>query len=243
MGIRLSPPVAQRRAVFTDASTENNTIQVVPTAAKSASTSTGGAINVNNTGNTGAGVVIYSNLGATASGRMFVVRTTNAAFDQQGIYLEYAGTNHGLVVSHAGTGTASLAASITSTNASDTAVGITGSTDGRGVVKVTHNKSGTDTNASLISLLANGSGTACQGIFFDTASGVTTTGDLLNFRQNGTEVFNVDASGRVKLLEGADPSAPSTNEAILYARDSGGGKTQLCVRFATGAVQVLATEP
>jgi hypothetical protein len=29
----------------------------------------------------------------------------------------------------------------------------------------------------------------------------------------------------------------------LYAKDNGSGKTQLVVRFASGAVQVLATEP
>lgn len=40
----------------------------------------------------------------------------------------------------------------------------------------------------------------------------------------------------------SDPNAPSTDCGVLYFRDSG-GKTQLCVRFATGAVQVLATEP
>ena len=40
-----------------------------------------------------------------------------------------------------------------------------------------------------------------------------------------------------------DPEAPAANSARLYARDNGAGKTQLCVRFLTGAVQVLATEP
>jgi hypothetical protein len=43
--------------------------------------------------------------------------------------------------------------------------------------------------------------------------------------------------------ERSDPTAPSANNAILYAKDNGAGKTQLVVRFPTGAVQVLATEP
>jgi hypothetical protein len=43
--------------------------------------------------------------------------------------------------------------------------------------------------------------------------------------------------------ETSDPAAPIADKAILYARDNGGGKTQLCVRFPTGAVQVIATEP
>lgn len=41
----------------------------------------------------------------------------------------------------------------------------------------------------------------------------------------------------------ADPSAPSADRGRLYFRDNGSGKTQLCVRFNTGAVQVVATQP
>jgi hypothetical protein len=41
----------------------------------------------------------------------------------------------------------------------------------------------------------------------------------------------------------ADPAAPATNKARLFMRDNGSGKTQFCVRFATGAVQVIATQP
>lgn len=39
-----------------------------------------------------------------------------------------------------------------------------------------------------------------------------------------------------------DPGALANNAAI-FCKDNGAGKTQLCVRFPTGAVQVLATEP
>jgi hypothetical protein len=45
------------------------------------------------------------------------------------------------------------------------------------------------------------------------------------------------------MLEQTDPAAPAANNGIVYTRDNGSGKTQLCVRFATGAVQVIATEP
>jgi hypothetical protein len=51
------------------------------------------------------------------------------------------------------------------------------------------------------------------------------------------------ATGGIRLPEIADPSAPAANNGVLYTRDNGSGKTQLCVRFPTGAVQVLATEP
>lgn len=41
----------------------------------------------------------------------------------------------------------------------------------------------------------------------------------------------------------ADPAAPGVNQAIVYAKDNGASKTQSVVRFNTGAVQTLATEP
>jgi hypothetical protein len=47
----------------------------------------------------------------------------------------------------------------------------------------------------------------------------------------------------IRLTERADPSAPSGNNAYFYCRDGGSGKTQLVVRFPTGAIQVIATEP
>jgi hypothetical protein len=39
------------------------------------------------------------------------------------------------------------------------------------------------------------------------------------------------------------PEAPKADLVRLFVRDSGSGKLQLCVRFATGDVQVIATEP
>ena len=46
----------------------------------------------------------------------------------------------------------------------------------------------------------------------------------------------------VEIAEMSTPAAPGTNRARLFVRDNGLGKTQLCVRFPTGAVKVLATE-
>jgi hypothetical protein len=45
-----------------------------------------------------------------------------------------------------------------------------------------------------------------------------------------------------ELGEVPTPTAPGANKARLFVRDNGAGKTQLCVRFATGTVKVLATE-
>jgi hypothetical protein len=50
-------------------------------------------------------------------------------------------------------------------------------------------------------------------------------------------------NGHVDLPEQSAPPAPGANTARVFARDNGSGKTQLCVLFPTGAVQVLATQP
>jgi Pectate lyase superfamily protein len=57
--------------------------------------------------------------------------------------------------------------------------------------------------------------------------GMGNNGQGIEFKENGT----------------TDLGAGATNTARLYCRDNGAGKTQLCVRFNTGAVQVIATEP
>lgn len=54
---------------------------------------------------------------------------------------------------------------------------------------------------------------------------------------------NVNGAAIESVEMAADPAAPAANAGRMYYRDNGSGKTQLCVRFATGAVQVLATEP
>lgn len=53
----------------------------------------------------------------------------------------------------------------------------------------------------------------------------------------------IGVTSTFEFTEIADPAAGATNTARLYAKDNGAGKTQLVVRFPTGAVQVLATEP
>ena len=57
------------------------------------------------------------------------------------------------------------------------------------------------------------------------------------------DVLNLGLAGYVDGVEISAPSAPAANTGRLYFRDNGAGKTQLVVRFPTGAVQVVATEP
>lgn len=47
----------------------------------------------------------------------------------------------------------------------------------------------------------------------------------------------------IEFTEMSAPAAGASNSARVFCRDNGSGKTQLCVRFATGAIQVIATEP
>lgn len=55
---------------------------------------------------------------------------------------------------------------------------------------------------------------------------------------------SIPTQGAILMKERAsDASAPTTDEGQLYLKDNGAGKTQLCIRFNTGAVQVIATQP
>jgi hypothetical protein len=47
----------------------------------------------------------------------------------------------------------------------------------------------------------------------------------------------------ISLAETIAAPTGALNTARIYARDNGSGKSQLVVQFATGAVQVIATEP
>ncbi len=56
----------------------------------------------------------------------------------------------------------------------------------------------------------------------------------------GTSIVN---AGYFDISEIAEPAAPAADTGRLFVKDNGSGKSQLCVRFATGATQVIATEP
>lgn len=59
----------------------------------------------------------------------------------------------------------------------------------------------------------------------------------------GIGTLFLSRQGFMELSEIGDPAAAGTNKARLYTKDNGAGKTQVVARFATGAVQVMATEP
>jgi hypothetical protein len=77
----------------------------------------------------------------------------------------------------------------------------------------------------------------------DASARITSTNTVISLYPGETAFHNFRSDGSYEMTEVTDAAAPSTNSARIYVRDNGSGKTQYVVRFATGAVQVLATEP
>lgn len=72
-------------------------------------------------------------------------------------------------------------------------------------------------------------------------SGLTVAGSTT---LNGAVAVTNTTTGYIEGSElASDPAAPASDRGRLYFRDNGSGKTQLVVRFPTGAVQIIATEP
>lgn len=59
----------------------------------------------------------------------------------------------------------------------------------------------------------------------------------------GRFVGPVRCTRHVDIAEMETPIAPGAGTGRLFVRDNGSGKSQLCVLFGSGAVQVLATQP
>ncbi len=100
-------------------------------------------------------------------------------------------------------------------------------------------------NNSTLVLVDNATGTtSASNVLMELKGHASQSGDALQVQSSaGTVLGGITATGAALFVEQSDPSAPASNRAVLYAKDNGAGKTQLVVRFATGAVQVLATEP
>lgn len=77
-------------------------------------------------------------------------------------------------------------------------------------------------------------------IFGVPAIGLGLASDCLMFR---SAAGIIGVANAFEFSEVAAPAAPAANKSRLFTQDNGSGKTQLAVRFPTGAVQVLATEP
>ena len=132
-------------------------LKLRPSGSVAPSTSAGGALNLDNSASQGAGAVLYSNQGADALGRLLVVNQANPANPQHAVRIQNAGTANTVSILHdpaGGAGDSSAeAVDIVSTNPLDTTLGVRGQEEGRGTVKITHEKPArADANASALSI-------------------------------------------------------------------------------------------
>lgn len=72
---------------------------------------------------------------------------------------------------------------------------------------------------------------------------IPSTDNAVNIGSTSFRVAQLHLAQFTEYAEIVDPAAPAADRARLYAKDNGSGKTLLVVRFATGAVQTIATEP
>jgi hypothetical protein len=93
-------------------------------------------------------------------------------------------------------------------------------------------------------VIDNGSGSAIVRVEgqLRTTGALDVEGTIIAGEGGGDDV-EISAQGYMEQRERTDPAAPAANRSRLFTRDNGAGKTQLCVRFSGGAVQVLATQP
>lgn len=85
------------------------------------------------------------------------------------------------------------------------------------------------------------------GILVDDGAGggaaIESVGSITQGKGTADEIILQNGYIEMDERDAGDPAAPSGNRYRLFARDNGSGKTQIAVRFSTGAVIVLATQP
>jgi hypothetical protein len=180
--------------------------------------------NTTGSSNTAAGyAALYSNTTGnsnTAAGYTALYSNTTGSYN----------TAAGRSALYAPLGNASYA---TTTAAKQTAIGVesgqSSATQVDGITVVGYRAVAGATNATAIGYQARA----------DHSGGVALGDNTTTTADNQVEI----AGRHIEMVEMTAPSAGAANSSRLFARDNGSGKTQLCVQFATGAVQVIATEP
>lgn len=98
---------------------------------------------------------------------------------------------------------------------------------------------GTNTRrAALVGTAAGSSGVQVELFTKPDGGGIA---QRLVLDQDGNALWRAGFQEMTELP--ADPPTPALNTARLFMRDNGSGKTQFCVKFPSGAVQVIATDP
>ncbi len=177
----------------------DHSIELYPTADAGYLSSSGGAFFLDNTYNLGTGIGIYSNADDTANGNMINIKVDNPLFQQAAFYMSYDGTSNAVEIVSNSTDTSSNALAVTGNNTNDSTVGIIGYETGRGTVKISHNGTGSDSNASGISIDLKGTGTRAQGLYIDSTATGGTSGNLLRLRNETVDRFVVSSTGSVSM--------------------------------------------
>lgn len=205
------------RAVLINNAGAGNALKINQTGTTSSSTSTGGALLLDNTNNPGAGMVIYSNQ-ATPSGRLLNIRAASPTFNQAALHIDYNGTRNAFEINANSVVDDACPITVTNVNWTASTIGLWSDVENHGVIKVVHGypstglgASGNDGIASMLSMDFQGIGTTCQGIFTTaTTPNGGTMGRLicLQNRYNNVvrEVFTVDYLGHVGICA-ASPGA------------------------------------
>jgi hypothetical protein len=218
-------------AIYAQGFSSNATVATIGLAINGAGSGTARGIYGSSGSNTGV-------QGASTSG-VGVVGTSSSSTGVSGASTSGAGV----------TGTSSTGNGVSGTSASS--LGASGvSTSGVG----TRGKSNTSTGV----LGSSGSSPAAQpktGVYGYAAQDNFSRG-VIGESPAGIGVYGISSTGYGVYSAGrvytstyyeageiSTPAAPIANRARLFVRDNGAGKTQLCVRFNTGAVQVIKTQP
>lgn len=202
-----------------------------PTSNLTNSTVSGGAINVTNTANNAQGLVVYS-ANPTPVGDLVAFRAAHTTFIKAALLLDYLGTNHSLKVDHKGTGAASNALNVASTNTAASTAFLAGVETTVPTLKVTHTAPGGDSAVAGISVDLLGTGTAATGILVDSTVSGGTTGALLKLRNNSADKWVVDASGA--LTTGSVASA-RISDSTAIGRAVLTGASAAAIRTTLGA--------
>lgn len=189
------------------------------------STSVGGAILLDNTDNNGAGLIIYSNIGTPANGRLLNIRADNNGYDQAVVHIDNDGTANALEVVQSGQDSTAQAFNVVSTNYQDSAFTVTSNATGKGVAKIVHDGNSLTPNASGISIDLQGNGTAAQGLYVDSTATSGTTGDLLRLRNRSIDQFVVDKNGNASSIADINGFRLCIQDDCRTTWPTGGGST------------------
>jgi hypothetical protein len=177
-----------------------NAIRITQNGSIAASRSVGGALLISNgTTNLGNGLVVYTNVGATSTGRLVHLTADNVAFAHEVMFME-------------------------SDSQTTTTLGMSSHNNAQGMVKMTHvaDNGAADANASFISMDATGATTAVQGWFFTSTTGGT-TGTPINILNNMLALGGADAVVSImKLTAGGDLSLGAATAVAKLTLGTGG---------------------